>query len=163
MKNTPPSAQTEWQKFEKKYSISKNYHDSEQIIYMAFEAGIESERTCLLSLESMKMEPETYIEPCENCGGEGYGRAWTGHGRATGEAFGDRYEPTHSFVFCKECAPQFTIGKDWMGEEIWKRTSDRKENAQIRINSITRVSKEAKARNLLRQSILSEMEKGDDK
>jgi len=75
---------------------------------------------------------------CENCGGEGYGKAWYGRSRETGDAWGDRYEPTGSVIFCKECAPDFELGKEWDGEEIWKRTSDLEEHSQIRINSIKR-------------------------
>lgn len=55
--------------------------------------------------EGMKL-PEKKIEDCENCGEEGYGRAWYGRGRETGDAWGDRYVPTGSVVFCKACKPQ---------------------------------------------------------
>jgi len=79
---------------------------------------------------------EIVTEDCDNCGEEGYGKAWYGKGKATGDAWGDANYPTGSVVFCKSCSPDFVIGKEWDGEEIWKRTSDRPENEQIRINSI---------------------------
>jgi len=43
---TPPVNES-WQEFEKKYSISKKYHDCEQIIYMAFESGQELSKSLL--------------------------------------------------------------------------------------------------------------------
>jgi len=104
-----------------------------------------------------EMEEETFIETCENCDGDGYGRAWFGHGEPTHELYGDKYEPTGSVVFCKKCFEEFGIGKEWMGEEIWKRTSNLEEHNQMRINSITKVSKENKARNALRKEVLTKL------
>ena len=90
-----------------------------------------------------EIKPETKIEDCENCGEEGYGKAWFGRGRETGDAWGDRYTPTGSVVFCKNCKPEFRIGKDWNGEEIWKTTSDDPQHDTLRINCITKtVNKE---------------------
>lgn len=83
---------------------------------------------------------EIIIESCENCGQEGYGRAWFGKGRATGSMYGDAYVPTGSVVFCKDCAKDFRIGKEWNGEEIWKKTSDLEDHKNIRINAITKKS-----------------------
>src|SRR3972149_2884056 len=40
------------------------------------------------------------IQKCENCGNEGYGKAWYGSGRETGDAWGDRHIPLGSVVFC---------------------------------------------------------------
>lgn len=93
-------------------------------------------------LEGMKKE-EISTQKCENCGEEGYGKAWYGKGRATGDSWGDRYVPTGSVVFCKDCAGDFKIGKDWDGEEIWKTTSDLPQHEEIRLNHIKYKDKEA--------------------
>ena len=108
---------------------------------------LASERADWLRSEIERLEweikPETKIEDCENCGEEGYGKAWFGRGRETGDAWGDRYTPTGSVVFCKNCKPEFRIGKDWNGEEIWKTTSDDPQHDTLRINCITKtVNKE---------------------
>ncbi len=87
-------------------------------------------------IEGMK-KPEIVIEDCENCGNEGFGKAWYGKGAENDpHGYGDRYYPTGSVVFCKDCSNDFKIGKDWNGEEIWKRTSDNPEHDQLRLNSI---------------------------
>ena len=105
-------------------------------------------------------EPETIIEDCENCGNEGYGRAWFGYGDATGDAWGDRYNPTGSVVFCEECKPDFKIGKEWDGERIWKVTSDLEAHKDLRINYIKKRDVGAIARNKFRNEILSKLQKG---
>ncbi len=126
-------------------------HSEDVLAFIRSELALQKQADCR---EFEKViggnQPETFIETCENCDEEGYGRAWFGHGEPTHEPFGDRYNPTGSVVFCKKCFDQFGIGKEWMGEEIWKRTSELEEHKQIRINSITKVSKENKAQNQLR-------------
>ena len=103
---------------------------------------LASERADWLRSEIERLEweikPETKIEDCENCGEEGYGKAWFGRGRETGDAWGDRYTPTGSVVFCKNCKPEFRIGKEWNGEEIWKTTSDDPQHDALRLSSITK-------------------------
>ena len=86
---------------------------------------------------------EVVIENCENCGGEGYGKAWYGHGKPNDpHGYGDRYYPLGSVIFCKDCSDNFKIGKEWDGEEIWKRTSDELIHTEIRLNHIQKKVKE---------------------
>ncbi len=96
----------------------------------------EYRETLVKEVEVMRL-PEIEIEPCDNCGEEGYGKSWYGKGKETGDNWGDRYYPTGSVVFCKECfAEHGDIGKEWNGEEIWKRSSDRPEFEEARLSHI---------------------------
>lgn len=96
-------------------------------------------------------EEEYRVADCENCGEEGWGRAWYGKGEATGDAWGDRYYATGSVVLCKECWPKNK--REWNGEECWKWTSDREEHTAIRENAIKEKNPGAKERNELRLKI----------
>ena len=106
-------------------------------------------------LEGMKKE-EMVIEDCESCGEIGYGRAYFGKGAPNDPyGYGDAYYPTGSVVFCKTCAPNFQIGKEWNGEEIWKKTSDREEHSEIRLNHIRKKVKENTGYNQAIDDIIS--------
>jgi len=109
-------------------------------------------------LEGMK-KPEIVIEDCENCGEEGYGKAWFGRGAENDpHGFGDRYYPTGSAVFCKNCSDDFKIGKEWNGEEIWKRTSDNEIHNELRLNSIKKKVKENTGYNQALQDQISHLQ-----
>lgn len=97
----------------------------------------------VIALAEGEILPTTKIEDCENCGEQGWGKAWYGHGKETGDNWGDRYYPTGEVVFCEKCKDDFNIGREWDGERIWKVTSDRPENSEVRLRHITKsVNKE---------------------
>ena len=85
-------------------------------------------------------KPESIVEECDNCGEEGYGKAWYGKGAPNDpHGYGDAYYPTGSAVYCSACAPAFAIGREWNGEEIWKKTSDFPQDEASRVRQITKV------------------------
>ena len=122
-----------------------NYYEEEFVKPMMsiISSVLASHTTKLVEdIEGMGKE-EIIIEDCENCGNEGYGKAWYGKGAENDpHGWGDRYHPTGSVVFCKECGNDFEIGKDWNGEEIWKRTSDLPEHNELRISHLKKKVKE---------------------
>ena len=96
-------------------------------------------------------KPEMVFEKCVNCGTDGYGKAWFGKGKPNDpHGYGDAYFPTGSAVFCKECSPDFSIGKEYEGEEIWKRTSERLEHENLRLGHIQKKDENAKSHNTFR-------------
>jgi hypothetical protein len=98
--------------------------------------------------------PEKVIECCDNCREKGWGKSWYGKGKETGDNWRNRYYPTGSYVFCKECFMEHgQIGQEWEGEEIWKTTSKLPEHDEIRINHITKNSVENKSFNTALSSI----------
>ncbi len=108
-------------------------------------------------------EPETYIEDCENCGEKGWGKCWYGHGDETGSAWGDRYVPLGSVVFCEECFKKYgELGLTWNNHEIWKKSSDLPQHEQIRLGNITETNKEAKILNRYKALLRSFLSKETD-
>ena len=89
-------------------------------------------------IEGNKKE-ESVIPDCDNCGAEGYHKAWYGHGKPTHDTYGDKYYPTGSVILCQDCKK--TI-REWDGENIWRWTSELPEHNERRINEITKVLKE---------------------
>lgn len=129
---------SEWEEFNKEFPQHTMHVQLKNYIKNRIASALASQKKEMVEKLEGAKKPEKIIEDCENCGNEGYGKAWYGRGRETGDSWGDRYTPTGSVVFCKDCAKDFRIGKEWMGEEIWKTTSDDPQHAELRISRITK-------------------------